>query len=371
MTKRKDKRLGFLGQAVTPRTNYVVQRATNDPLRTNFFEDISTVILGRGGVPEPLAHVNDAALPSPDNLERYILAGRADLTGKKVIDVVNDNRKIIVKFYGSFYHQINDAMSTFLEYYRVYPDAEFIIDMSHVESSLHNNSEFVYIFEELQRQGIKYQVYKFSDYDAVYINKFTLAQQYDVPNTTDLVYDFFTKNIDTTQKPFRKVFLSRKEQGRRDQMVALQDGLDIGHDARIDDYVGLENLFKSIGFEVVTAADFKNFRDQIQYFQETELLVSTTGSGLTNAMFMQPGNNVVEIMTPLIIRNFFGLSEQQLHYFYQTLSFRKNHKHLNIPNYSRKTSDLVDAILSDPYLGALMNPRGKLGRANKRWFSKG
>jgi hypothetical protein len=242
--------------------------------------------------------------------------------------------------------------------------------MSHVDKSVENDSQFIYIFEELERQNIKHQVHRFSDYDIMYMNKFTLAQQYDVPNTTDLVYDFFTKNIDTSQKPFRKVFLSRKEQGQRDQRRALEEGLDIGHDTRIDDYEGLENFFSSVGFEVVTAADFKDFKDQIQFFQETELLVSTTGSGLVNAMFMQPGNNVVELMTPLIIRNFYGFHEQQLHWFYQVLSFRKNHRHLNIPNYSRSTISLVRAILSDPYLGALMNPVEKLNRLNRFWIAK-
>jgi hypothetical protein len=37
------------------------------------------------------------------------------------------------------------------------------------------------------------------------------------------------------------------------------------------------------------------------FFNETKVLISVTGSGLSNCMFMQPGTLVIELLTPLIL----------------------------------------------------------------------
>ena len=45
----------------------------------------------------------------------------------------------------------------------------------------------------------------------------------------------------------------------------------------------------------------ENFIDQINFFNEVKTLISVSGSGLTNALFMQKNTNLIELITPFNI----------------------------------------------------------------------
>ncbi|QWC57956.1 DUF563 domain-containing protein [Erythrobacter sp. 3-20A1M] len=49
------------------------------------------------------------------------------------------------------------------------------------------------------------------------------------------------------------------------------------------------------GFEVVYAEEL-SFRDQVILFNQSRVLVSIHGAGLSNALFMQPGSSVIELL---------------------------------------------------------------------------
>jgi hypothetical protein len=99
--------------------------------------------------------------------------------------------------------------------------------------------------------------------------------------------------------------------------------------------------------------------------------VSITSSGMVNALFMQPGQTIIEFSTPLIVasptiskfrENVKGLLEdsdvevaQEIHMFYKTLAFLKNHNYVSINNAGRTTKEIVDGITRDPYMKAFMN----------------
>ena len=67
---------------------------------------------------------------------------------------------------------------------------------------------------------------------------------------------------------------------------------------RINNENQLENLFINIGYESIYAPEkFKNFEEQINYFNEVKTLVAISSSGLANSLFMQPQTTLFELQT--------------------------------------------------------------------------
>jgi hypothetical protein len=257
-------------------------------------------------------------------------------------------------------------MSSFVEMYSRHPDAEFIIDVSQIGGN-RDLKEYNYIFSKFDMMKIKYQKVHLSKYDKINIDNFFVGNHFNAPASTTKLYEFFIDGIESPKDPFRRVFLSRREQGLRLQPTAIDDGMGVDNDRRIDDYLGLEAFFRRLNFEVVTSSDFESFEDQIRYFNEAAILVSTSGSGLTNALFMKPQQTVVELLSPLLV-TIDGYYQKQLHYFYQVVSFRKQHVHVNIPNHSLKVKDLISLMLEDSYIGALLDPQLSFKRKRKFWL---
>jgi capsular polysaccharide biosynthesis protein len=191
-------------------------------------------------------------------------------------------------------------------------------------------------------------------------NFYTQTTLNDDVNPGNAVYDLCRKFIITeVVKPFRKVYLSRKSMGNRDYEDTFVDGPSFKNDNRIDNEEILENFFTSIGFEVVSPdIKFETFEDQVKFFYETETLVHLTGGGGTNAIFMQPRSNIVELVTTMVVNNNTredGMkdSEEALHHFYSAYAFNKDHNYISIQNKSRKATDIVNKINNDKLLSAI------------------
>ena len=80
-------------------------------------------------------------------------------------------------------------------------------------------------------------------------------------------------------KPFRKVYISRKKS--RGRIVANERDV--------------EAALRQTGFEIIYAEKL-SFEEQVRLFAETSILVSIHGAGLTNALFMQPGTSMIELL---------------------------------------------------------------------------
>jgi hypothetical protein len=124
----------------------------------------------------------------------------------------------------------------------------------------------------------------------------------------------------------------------------------------MDDHQKLEELFVSMGYEVIATESLKSFQEQLDLFYETKVVASITGSGLANAAFMQPGQTLIEIFTPLVVPvgspgKAKDLTDpfyvQELHNFYKNLAFYKNHTYLAINTESRSFEKLNETIQND------------------------
>jgi hypothetical protein len=109
-----------------------------------------------------------------------------------------------------------------------------------------------------------------------------------------------------------------------------------------------------------------SFEEQMNTFYEARTIVSTTSSGLTNAVFMQPGQTMIELVTPLLIHVADNQDadeadarqwriQEELHHFYSVLALHKKHKFLMLGNKHRKSEDIIKQIEEDQFLKYFVN----------------
>jgi hypothetical protein len=82
-------------------------------------------------------------------------------------------------------------------------------------------------------------------------------------------------------------------------------------------------------------------------------LVSVSGSGLTNSLFMQPNQTVIELVTPLCIpfddedNPYKSILIEDLHHFYSTMAFKKHHKYFALNNENKSSAAIIGQIEND------------------------
>jgi hypothetical protein len=180
------------------------------------------------------------------------------------------------------------------------------------------------------------------------------------------MYEFFKKYIDDPNiEPYRNVYLTRKKLEKDPENISKKAGkLSYKSDKRIDSEDELAEVFEELGFEVIAPEDFKDFHEQLNFFNSVKTLASLTSSGLSNAFFMQPGQTMVELSTPLVVispiisgeRTIMDLVDegqenllvaQELHMFYKMIAYLKDHTYFSINNPVRSAQKLRESIHSN------------------------
>jgi hypothetical protein len=294
----------------------------------------------------------------PENM----ISGYIDANSEKTLNLISNRKKVVVSIVNSFYHSLLDNISAAVYTIARYPKHELIFDVSELDYSFRRgdpyHNAFMYFLETLDLKKIKYKVVNLKQQDVIYINNFYVADYpFETAHKADLVYEFFKSRIsDPDRKPTKNIFVSRSRTVGDGNRTYEAPGLDHPNDNRIDSHPHLDAFFESLGYEVVNTEDFNSFQEQLDYFYEAKTIASLTGSGLTNAVFMRPGQTMIEIVTPLVISsgrpgeakditNPFYIEE--LHNFYKNLSFYKNHTYLAIHNKERSFEKLAEVIEND------------------------
>jgi hypothetical protein len=322
--------------------------------RLNYFEGVYTV---RNIVAETS---DDLFYFLPDT---NMIPGYIDSSSQKTLSILSNKNKLIVSMVNSFYHSLLDNISEVIYALESYPKHELIIDVSETQESLkadpangfiyHN--VFLYFLETLKIKKIKYRIVNLKKYDIIYINNFRIVgYELESIRKASVVYDFFKSRLTNPDaKPTRKVFISRSLTTGRDYDAPT---LSHSNDDRMDDHEKLDSLFASMGYEIVQTEDLGSFQEQLDLFYETKVLASITGSGLANAAFMQPGQTLIEIITPLVVPvGVPGRAKditdpyytQELHNFYKNLAFYKDHTYFGIHNNERSFEVLKNTIDND------------------------
>lgn len=303
--------------------------------------------------------------------ENNTIAGYVHADGKaRVLDLTTGKPKLFIKVTASYYHFLIDHVGDILQAVEEFPDHELIVDMSGVVPMLNEDNPGLTFFYEfllmLKFHGIDHKVVNLTDYDVVYIDDFyTVEYTLQSSIRADRVYEYFLPYVqDKDAKPFRHVYVSRRLQdSTRPHQTSVEktgyqyDGL------RIDDEYALEQLFLGLGFEIIFPENFKNFDEQVNFFHSVKTIASLTSSGLTNAVFMQPGGTVIEIASPIVARptvsngSAVGTLQKSMHNFYKDLSFLKMHNYVSIQNPDCKFEDVRNAIESNSKLKQFIDAR--------------
>lgn len=285
-------------------------------------------------------------------------------------DFISDDKKIFMSLDISVYHLLHDYLGLILYHHEQYPDATFVFDISRLMDFWHQDGYDMvsFIFKALNDHGIKVKVLDINQRTVINANNFYTFETYNETYRAEAprrVFEFFKKYIEHPDlEPYRKVYISRKF---NTSTVSHQDempGWDVFNDNRMDNHEMVEKFFADQGYEIVYAEKFPTFIEQLNFFYSVKTLASITGSGLVNSMFMKPGQNVIELVTPLQLVLFRpgvgGLQDgpiskdmvhkrawlEEFHHFYSILSIKKNHTYVGINNMTRKASEVVEQLAS-------------------------
>jgi hypothetical protein len=174
----------------------------------------------------------------------------------------------------------------------------------------------------LEDTGIEFEFLDTNSFDVVKINNFLIMPKgfsaMGIKMLGSRIRRYFQK---TNTKPFRKVFVARKDYLSQ----------------RVDDENKIRDFFVSAGFEVVYPENFKTFLEQVNYFSECRVIAGVSGSALSNCIFMKPEGAVIELssfFTP-------GLPNDpvEIHDFYRVMAKTMNHLYFSVSLFSKKTID--------------------------------
>jgi hypothetical protein len=295
--------------------------------------------------------------------EVNMLKGYVDAPNAKSLNLLDGKPKLVISMVNSFYHSVMDSMSELLCALEKYPDNNVVIDISEIWAALYGDDAIWDIFntlvETLREDGIEVNLVRLKEYDVIYMDNFRIVDfLYESGRKSNLVYEFFKKKVTNPEvEPHKNVFVSRSLVGDKDDVEA--EGLSYLNDRRIDDHIALENYFAALGYDVIHAEKFTSFQEQLDYFYSAKTIVGITGSGLTNAVFMQPGGMMVEIVTPLIVPIAFPgqlkditapFFVQEIHNFYKNLAYYQNHTFIGIGNTGRSFEELTKTVEEVPGL---------------------
>lgn len=296
----------------------------------------------------------------PENM----IPGYVYAESQRTIDLIDNRDKLVISMVNSFYHSILDNMSELIYALKMYPKHKVIFDVSEMRASLESGEQyhnaFLYFLDILKKRKIDYEIVPLKKYDVIYINNFHVVHFHkETHQKANVVYDFFKPEFTNQDaKPTKNVFISRKYTTGRDYS-GVAHGLSYTNDDRMDDHEAIDKYFESLGYEIVYSEFFNSFQEQIDYFYEAKTVASITGSGLSNAVFMQPGQIMIELVTPLVVPTGRPGKQkdltdpyyvQELHNFYKNLAFFKDHLYLGIQSEGRSNEKIIEQIESDQRL---------------------
>lgn len=260
----------------------------------------------------------------------------------------SDREKVLVRLRNEYFHCIMDTLAIILQEHKKNPDRLFLINFESKNlTTLFDTSHISFVFDILRRKKIDFQVINVTETNNYLIDNFWFFPMYpvlqsSVENILEEIEYLFSK-----EEPTKKVYLSRSKTPKKAEHVLFNstdpEKFFFKHDQRIEDDL-VKEYFISLGFEVVYPEDFSNMQEQINYFSTVKTIVSVTGAGLLNLLFIPKGSKVVELVTPLGING-----TESIHQWYHSLSFAKRHRYTSIPG-MRKANDYIDFIENDATL---------------------
>lgn len=301
---------------------------------------------------------------------RSILPGI--VTGKnfRELNLINGKPKVFTQLSPSIYHFVaEDMMDVICNFYYndKYKDMQLVIDVSQIWEILHkgkNYDIFWFFLQSLKDKKIDHKVINLGKFDVLHLDSFFLLE-----NLLNSSLDKFSKIhkylLDYVKEPdvepYKKVYVSRsKYQVPQPKEIIGPDGkvAEIAP-SRIDDESVIEKIFVDLGFEIVYPEDFESFNEQLNFFYSVKTMASITSAGMVNQIYMQPGGNVIEIITPLIAQPIGGDGTKgyvnaEFHNYYKNMAASFGHFYFGLPNVNALASEFQDMMSSNPSISGIL-----------------
>lgn len=230
----------------------------------------------------------------------------------------------------------------------------------------HSSNVSEYLHGRLTKRGHKVV---YTDSKEFYINNFTtFLTPISIPvGRIDVVSEFLSEGLDYSKEPTKKIYLSRGKTTtyNGNQRMHIPKELDITDSDirdirnkniymfsdRIDDEKALEEYVKDLGFIVVYPEDIESYKDQLQLFASSKVVMSMTSSALSLCLVMAPNTALVELVTPMYVhadrQGVLKRDQLEYHPHYKDISTLKNKIYVGISNKYHKTSDVINTIESN------------------------
>lgn len=300
-----------------------------------------------------------------------------------VVDLSSDEQKIHMVLGGSLFHIVTDEISSLAYLHETYPDATLVLVYLYTgERELVTKLKVMnYLQTILKIAGVKAEFVWIDRPGPQPFPLYVKAKNYFVVNketsrgtvpTINQGRELLALGLDPSPMPFRKAYLSRKKVANG-LTVHLSDENSFSPDSpnytfaqRIDDSDRLEKYMIDKGFEIVYPEDFAGLKEQIEYMRTVRTLVSISGGGLINTLFMQPGQTVIELQTEIITRAATNRDknvpfkdlvfeyERRVHPHFQELSHIAGQYHFSVSN-DMNVDTLIERIENSPGLVVALN----------------
>jgi capsular polysaccharide biosynthesis protein len=259
--------------------------------------------------------------------------------GSNSVNFLEDNKTYVIMDSKSNYHHffVNLMMPALIVLEELgHENLHFVLCNLNLRPKGENFDDL--LVELLQERKISYTEIDNSEVEYINAKNFIPINGADIENGIASLYNYLIDKYNiATETPNKKIYLSRKNYP--------------SNDIRIDDEEALENYFIEKGFEVIYPESIPTFKEQFELFNSCSTLAGLSGSGLTSLIFMQENQEVIEIVSRLIVGTNFAddgtiTLDYGTHDHYKEFCLLKNHKYLSVQNLERQ-ADLVKADLDE------------------------
>lgn len=273
---------------------------------------------------------------------------------------LSEDKKIFLEVSSSQFHLLYNTLGTILHLFEQDKETLFILNADEINSNSLAGTLKDFFFNLLDYHNIRYETYSNNlglgmvnakNFYSRRNNYVDIISHKPVTSITKYTNSFIEKN---NVAPFRKIYLSRKIVNQeKDISYGSDDIIQINRKLfdRIDNEEKLEKYFSENGFEIVYPENFKTFEDQILFFNEVQTVVSLSGAGLSNGIFMQQNSNIVELLTSHYVwrpryennKRIISITEEE-HFFYASIAFEKGLNYIAINNKEKNADILINRI---------------------------
>jgi capsular polysaccharide biosynthesis protein len=263
-------------------------------------------------------------------------AGSCPEEYKSVSFIDNDKIYVIIDSASVYHHFFINLMIPALLVLDEYDhkDLYFVLCSFNRKTTAENFDNL--LVELLQENNIGYTIVDSSEVRYINAKNFIPINGADVENGIPLLYNYLLNKYNVVpETPNRKIYLSRKKYSSNDN--------------RIDDETAIENYFAKRGFEIFYPEDIQTFEEQFKLLNSCSTLAGLSGSGLTGIIFMQENQEVIELVTELLVGHTISednhpIPHYDIHEHYKEFAFIKNHTYLYVLNMPKEAAQIIDKL---------------------------